>query len=33
MMVPITPDVFRFAIIDPKNQTIPVHVAVTEKSL
>ncbi|MED3063560.1 FAD-dependent monooxygenase, partial [Bacillus thuringiensis] len=31
MMVPITPDVFRFAIIDPKNQTIPVHVAVTEK--
>ncbi len=31
MMVPITTDVFRFAIVDPKNQTIPVHVAVTEK--
>lgn len=31
MMVPIKPDVFRFAIVDPKNQTIPVHVAVTEK--
>lgn len=31
MMVPIAPDVFRFAIVDPKNQTIPFHVAVTEK--
>ncbi|HDR7384917.1 FAD-binding monooxygenase [Bacillus toyonensis] len=33
MMVPIARDVFRFAIVDPKNQTIPVHVAVTEKEL
>ncbi|GMR64648.1 MULTISPECIES: FAD-dependent oxidoreductase [Bacillus] len=31
MMVPIAPDVIRFAIVDPKNQAIPVHVAVTEK--
>ncbi|HDR7713531.1 TPA: FAD-dependent monooxygenase [Bacillus cereus] len=31
MMVPIEPNLFRFAIVDPKNQAIPVHVAVTEK--
>ncbi len=33
IMVPLAPNVFRFAIVDPKNQTIPVHVAVTEKEL
>lgn len=33
MMVPIAPNVFRIAIVDPKNQTIPVHVAVTPKEL